>query len=322
MAALNPIMRWDGPDSSSADAPLVGRSLTLTTWNLGYAGLGRDSDFIADGGRRLRAANGPAIDRTIDVIAAFLRAEAARGVDALLLQEAAESGFMTRRRDLLGRLDAALPSARRWYYPDVLSRRPPPPIGLSHGLATYAFRGRAAAHASPLPGEGGPLIGGLWRRYAALALRLFTDTAGAWTVINLHLAAFDRGGRRRRAQAAAALDLARTAAAAGDAVVLGGDWNHALAETAFPYEGPARCLDWIRRFPVDLLGPGWRLACDPSTPTVRALDRPYQQNRSFTAVIDGFVVSPGVEIIAVEGVDLGFEASDHHPVRLSLRRTK
>ena len=33
--------------------PGVGETLSISTWNLGYAGLGADADFVADGGESL-----------------------------------------------------------------------------------------------------------------------------------------------------------------------------------------------------------------------------------------------------------------------------
>lgn len=34
-------------------------------------------------------------------------------------------------------------------------------------------------------------------------------------------------------------------------------------------------------------------------------------------VIDGFIISPNVELLDVETLDLGFENSDHNPVIIS-----
>jgi hypothetical protein len=40
----------------------------------------------------------------------------------------------------------------------------------------------------------------------------------------------------------------------------------------------------------------------------------------YTTIIDGFIVSPGVEIERVTTEDLSFMNSDHQPVRLRARR--
>ncbi|MFB6364179.1 hypothetical protein ACFCP7_08960 [Paenibacillus elgii] len=52
----------------------------------------------------------------------------------------------------------------------------------------------------------------------------------------------------------------------------------------------------------------------PTPPSVRTLDTAYRPWINFLAVIDGFLVSPNVEIVDVTGHDLNFEHSDHNPV--------
>ena len=60
---------------------------------------------------------------------------------------------------------------------------------------------------------------------------------------------------------------------------------------------------------------------DLGTPSCRLLNQPY--NPSDTAntqyyVIDGFILSPNVQLEEVETLDLGFENSDHNPVRIQV----
>jgi hypothetical protein len=40
---------------------------------------------------------------------------------------------------------------------------------------------------------------------------------------------------------------------------------------------------------------------------------------NYVTTIDGFVVSPNVAVESVRGFDLGFEYTDHQPVRLRVR---
>ena len=41
---------------------------------------------------------------------------------------------------------------------------------------------------------------------------------------------------------------------------------------------------------------------------------PYEKGVSYSAVIDGFIVSDNVEVTYVENIDLEFLYSDHNPV--------
>ena len=74
---------------------------------------------------------------------------------------------------------------------------------------------------------------------------------------------------------------------------------------------------------TDMLG-GFGSAYDLTVPTCRLLNQPYDpsdtENTQYYA-IDGFLVSPNVEVSAVKTLDLGFENSDHNPVLLTVSLT-
>ena len=65
----------------------------------------------------------------------------------------------------------------------------------------------------------------------------------------------------------------------------------------------------------------WSFAFDASVPTCRLLNQPYDpadtENTQYY-VIDGFLVSPNLEVSAVETLDQGFAFSDHNPVLLTV----
>ena len=72
---------------------------------------------------------------------------------------------------------------------------------------------------------------------------------------------------------------------------------------------------------ADTLPAQWQYAYDTSAPTCRLLNMPYDPTDEATQfyVIDGFIVSPNVEITSVETLDLQFHASDHNPVLLEAK---
>ncbi|MDE2112896.1 MAG: hypothetical protein KGJ79_17295, partial [Alphaproteobacteria bacterium] len=55
---------------------------------------------------------------------------------------------------------------------------------------------------------------------------------------------------------------------------------------------------------------------DPHVPTVRTNNQPYRPGVNYTAIIDGFLVSPNVEIDSVTTIDTGFQFTDHQPTVL------
>jgi endonuclease/exonuclease/phosphatase family metal-dependent hydrolase len=142
---------------------------------------------------------------------------------------------------------------------------------------------------------------------------------GELVLANVHLSAFDEGATLRRRQLESVTDFLHTEALRSNWVVLGGDWNLLLAETRFPHTTADRYLFWVHPLPGGFPPPGWRLAVDDTVPTVRTLERPYARGENYTAVIDGFVVSPNLTVLEVRTFDLGFLFSDHQPVLARLR---
>lgn len=63
---------------------------------------------------------------------------------------------------------------------------------------------------------------------------------------------------------------------------------------------------------------GWQYVYDDSVPTCRLLDKPYDEKSSQRYVIDGFIISPNVELVLAETIDCGFEFSDHNPVLMEI----
>ena len=63
---------------------------------------------------------------------------------------------------------------------------------------------------------------------------------------------------------------------------------------------------------------GWSFAFDASTPTCRLNNAAYDAGTSQHYVLDGFIVSPNVNVERVETLDIGFDYSDHAPVVLDI----
>ena len=286
-------------------------TISVITWNLGYSGLGRGSDFFADGGRSWLPPGPGTTRESADAIAAWLGNSDA---DVILTQENARPSVVNYWTDLKGRTDRALADYQGVFHADFRTRYLPPPLRISNGMATYARRGLVRSEIWPMPSDGDPYDGVVRRRYGALATYI-DGPGGCWVIVNLHTAAFDEGGALRKRQVAVLLERAVIAHARGYRVVLGGDFNLRLVPTRFPHTTGDEFLGWIHDFDPSALPEGWRVVADGTTASVRTNERAYESGQNYTTVIDGFIVSPDVEVQSVAGVDLGFRHSDHQPVR-------
>lgn len=284
--------------------------LAITTWNVGYAGMGAESDFVYDLGQQRRPLSGALVDRNLAAIEAQLQELSA---DIFLLQEVARPSWLTHRRDVLGGIVAALPEHQWTFGADVNIRFVPPPFGLQVGNAIFSRVPLTSAERRGLPLEPTFELGLFRKGYRMHIVRI--DAERSWVIINIHLSAFDsEEDDVRGSQVAAVLTFAQAEYARGNHVVIGGDWNLRLTDMEFAHTSDPKFMFWVREFPLSRVPQGWSWAVDRRVPTVRGAHQPYVPGENFALVIDGFLVSPNVRVDRVETTDLQFRHTDHHPV--------
>lgn len=310
--------RWHRPgfgDLTFRNAPLsrrAGTEVTVVTWNIGYGALGARADFLVDGGKHLRVLTGPEIQDATRRIADDLTAKDA---DIILVQEAAEASFLTRGVNVKARLVGAMTTYSHVFWPDFSTVMVPQPLRFRHGMLSFVRDHVDGCGVWDLPQDPQLYCGFLKKYYAALVVRQPIEGSTAqWVFVNLHLSAFDDQAQVRKAQISALFDLAMAEHRKGNHVILGGDWNMRISLAEFPHSTAPKHLFWVHDFPMELLPEGWQFVVDETVPTVRTLHKPYVRGENYTMIIDGFAVSPNVEVLQVQGLDRGFAYTDHHAV--------
>ena len=295
----------------------AGNEISVSTWNLGYAGLGSASDFIKDGGTRMFP---PSRDAVRGTLAGIVETASHLDVDVALFQEVAGASPLNYWIALDAALADTMGGRQYWFRHDVSTWGVPRPLRLKHGSVLASRVTVRRAEIVPLPQESDPMLGLVVRLYALQVVTIAsTDGGPDWVIINLHFSAFDDGARLRHEQLQAAFDFAQARYRQGCRVIMGGDWNLILMHTDFESNTPDEFLSWIHDMPRDAVPDGWTIAVDPARPTVRTLYKPYVPGENFTGIIDGFIVSPNVEVIEVETRDTGFLHSNHAPVTARFR---
>jgi endonuclease/exonuclease/phosphatase family metal-dependent hydrolase len=317
--------------SQTAAPPLdTSRDLRLLIWNLGYAGLGAESDFFYDQGGFFIARQGhirmprELVEKNLRGITAVIGQAPA---DFYLLQEIDSSSRRSHYLNELAATRQALPGYQQAFAANYRVKHVPIPLfepwrqyGRVHsGLASYTRHTPSRSRRLSLPGSfGWPTR--LFQLDRCLLVQRFPTTAGRELVlVNLHLSAYDADGSLKYEQ----LDFLRQLAIAeyeqGNYVVLGGDWN--MCPPDFPYDTfyrPGGDRVGQLNIDADFFPAGWQYAYDRTTPSNRKTNRPYDPDRSFRTIIDYYVVSPNLRVEEVRGVDLDFAYSDHQPVQLRL----
>ncbi len=301
----------------SSDAPLPAEGFRITTWNVGYAGMGEEADFIMDGGEQARPENASLVEKNAAGIAGYLTGNPA---DIFLFQETAAPSSNNFRYDLNAKLKATLSGYQHTFAADAETRLVPPPLDVHVGNMIFSKYAVTGAELRALPQEP-TYVYGLFRKSYAMQVMRLSDAAGRrWVIVNLHLSAFDSDEHHvREKQLMAVMDFAKSEYERGAHVIVGGDWNLRLAPVEFAHKTPEPFLFWIRDLPSDATPQGWRWALDTSRPTVRTAHQPYVKGENATLIIDGFLCSPNVEFDAVSTANLGFQYTDHHPVAMNAR---
>ncbi len=156
-------------------------------------------------------------------------------------------------------------------------------------------------------------------------MRLPVENGRELVLINSHMSAYDEGGKIRLQQLELLNSVMEEEYQAGNYVIVGGDFNHALGEAvAEGFPSKQRFPAWVSILTQEEMAKGIsivRAENELEVPTCRGADIPYTKGVNFTTVVDGFLVSENVKAEA-ENIDTDFGYSDHNPVMLRFELEK
>ena len=303
----------------------AGDSFRILTWNCGYGALGDNADFFMDGGKMVFTSDEERVHRNIAGIA---EAAAAMEPDMIFFQEtdrnSARSYGIEETIELNNLLqqdyDLAYTSSFAYNFNVRFVPFPIPPIGrVRSGILTFSSaRAREAERIQlPIPFKWPVRLANLKRCLLVERLPL-KNVDKDLVLVNLHLEAYDNG-EGKEAQTRMLREILEEEAANGNYVIAGGDFNQTFSSvdtSAYPQQEGTWAPGLLD---TSGFGDGWQFLMDPSVPTCRSLDKPYEGADTDTFqhyVVDGFIVSSNIEVRTVETLDLGFVNSDHNPVLL------
>lgn len=305
-----------GTRQLSVDAPVH-----IVTWNTGYGGLDAGVDFFMDGGTMTFPSSQSVVEDNVSAMASWL---AETEADICLLQEVDRNSSRTKHLDelplyqeLTGMAGSYAPNYRCLFVPF-----PMPPLGqMESGIVTLSDCSRTDTSTRvslPSPFHW-PVSTANLKRCLLVDRFPLADSDKELIVINLHLDAYE-SGEGRVAQTKALLDLMEREYQAGNYCVAGGDFNQLFPETESIYPIKNTELWTPGGLTTDLLPEGWQFAFDPTAPSCRLLNQPYDPDSEATQyfIIDGYILSPNVTLEHVKTVDLSFANSDHNPVELTI----
>ncbi len=304
-------------------------SLTFMIWNVGYGGLGEESDFFYDNGGFLTSAGKTVrttqenVEKNIQGAVNFIKNKRA---DFYLFQEVDFDSKRSYYINQFEQYEEALPNYASTFSVNYRAPRVPLPVfepwnvmgKMESGLGTFSKYQPSQATRYQLPGDY-PWPDRIFHLDRCAAFHRYPTADGKeLIVVNIHNSAYDKGGTLKKQQMDYLKSKFEEEYKKGNYLVIGGDWNQrptGVQAASFGGEILTETTGYV--IPDDYFR-DWKWAYDDDTPTNRSLKDPYNKGVSKVNLIDFFLVSPNLEIVEVEGVNLDFKYSDHQPVMLTV----
>ena len=303
--------------------PFLDEEFSVISWNIGYAGLGKDSDFFMDGGENVSSADQDTVNASLLGIYKALYSDADPAT-VFMLQEVDQNSTRTYGKNEVDALGINN-SAYALNYSCKFVPYPVPPIGrVNSGLLTTTIYDIDSAERISLPCPfKWPVSVANLKRCLLVSYLPISGTDSKLVIVNLHLEAYD-DGEGKIAQTKQLREFIQSEYEKGNYVIAGGDFNQIFPGGLDKYPN-THTENWEPgQISDDIMPEGWTLAYDLETPSCRLLNQPYDASDTENTqyyVIDGFILSPNVELVSVKTLDEGFEYSDHNPVKLQVKLT-
>jgi endonuclease/exonuclease/phosphatase family metal-dependent hydrolase len=331
----------DSTEDATFSKVTLDATIRILTFNIGYASLSHTEDFAMDGGKKGRMDSLDLVEANLQGIKNLVLSEAA---DIYLVQEVDEGSNRSYKTLQYTMFKDAFPQHNAVLGYNFRVIFVPFPLSFSQmmgsvnsGIVSLIKYQVDQADRIQLPGQfDWPLRLANLKRCLVVSRLPIEGSTKLLVVINAHLSAYDNG-TMRALETAKLREILEAETAAGNYVVVGGDFNQTFPgayTTTATSEGPM--TDYLyelknpslwEAFGLDgtwFTDNGYQFGHHPefSIPTCRLLHQPYDRidptNNQYY-YIDGFLVGPGILIERVEVLDMDFEFSDHNPVVMEFR---
>ena len=306
--------------SISADALETDKEYKMVSWNIGFGAYESDFGFFMDGGTQSWAWSKERLDANLKKIGVKL---AEQDADFCLIQEVDFDATRTYHIDERPYIQAALTGYSHTFAQNYDSPFLFYPITQPHGISragimTLSKIQISSAIRRELPIETGlSKLLDLDRCYSVN--RLAAPGGRELVLYNLHLSAYTSDGTIANEQLKMLLSDMQAEYEKGNYCIAGGDFNKDILGDSSKYFGKTdQEYTWAQPIPEEILNAYDIKLVAPldensPVPSCRNADGPYHKGQ-FQLTIDGFMVSPNVEVIESNVIDLQFEYSDHNPV--------
>lgn len=306
--------------------PIKDSIISIAIWNIGYAGLGEESDFFYDGAGMLFSAGSdvrPSKALSEKNYGGILQWIKTTKSDFFLLQEVDIRSRRSYRQNQFKGIAAQVPDYYAGFAVNYKSPWVPLPLfepwntygKVFSGLATYSKYQPVSATRYQLPGSYGWPTRIFQLDRCAAVFRYPVDNGKELVIVNVHNSAFDKGGKLKKQQMEFLRKFFLAEYEKGNYLIAGGDWNQ--CPPYFRKDGflPGSTMaDELTNVEPSFMPEDWVWVYDPSMPTNRSVKEPFVPKETFVTVIDYFLISPNLRYRKIKGLNMNFRFSDHQPL--------
>lgn len=320
----------------------IGKDYTLVSYNLGFGAYSPEYSFFMDTGEMKsgekvagKYAKGMSREDVEKNVSGQMEFAKNAGADFYFFQEADEKADRSYKIDMPERMRGALPEyssvyAENFHTANLIYPFNDPIGATNAGIVTFSrYRIESAVRRSfPITTSFIDKLFDLDRCFSVQYLPV-EGSDKYLALVNLHMSAYDEGGTIRAEQLKMLNAVLAEERAKGNYVVAGGDFNHCLIADQFEsdeaalaaFAGEQVVPDWVKNSVLHEaeLAEGFKISANKEKATCRGADIPYTAGVNYETVVDGFLYSDNVEVIAEETVGGSYEFSDHNPVKLTFR---
>lgn len=311
------------PEGSSGEVAKVGEEYTIVSYNLGFGAYTDDFTFFMDEGKESRARSKDSvincINNTTDTALSF-------NPDIVLFQEVdigSTRSFQVEQRNIINDKFAAAGTYDNVFAQNYNSAYLMYPITKPHGasksgiLTESRFDITSALRRSLPIATGFKKVLDLDRCYSIS--RIPVEDGKELVLINQHLSAYGTDAAQGNAQLEMLFEDMKAEYDKGNYVICGGDFNHDFTVGSKEYFNPGtdKTYTWCEPFPDDIIPDGFTKCtnyAEGMIPSTRYTNEPYVPGKSFTVILDGFIVSDNITCKYVQNIDEAFKYTDHNPV--------
>lgn len=309
----------------------VGKEYTATTYNVGFGAYIHKFDFFMDkgqlkNGKIVQGHRGTAISKpavltcTQGVISTMKKLQP----DFMFFQEIDTNSTRSYHVNQVQKVERAFFNMDNTFASNFHSAFLAVPLTNPHGtvrsgLLSMSKYQMASAERRRYPVSSGPIEKFVDLDRCFVVMRFPVSNGKKLVMINSHMSAYDKGGKMREAQMKLISSVMEKEYHAGNYVIVGGDFNHALGKDMMThFEHQEKIPNWVSALDQKMLPKDFSIVKAinrQKVATVRATDMKYNPKINYMTICDGFIVSKNVKAKA-QNIDTNFKYADHNPVAL------